>query len=261
MRECQTYGEEMKFKDKKVIVTGANRSIGRKIAVDFAAEGADVLISYRSDKAGADETVEMIEARGRRAWSLHADFSTIEHVKDFSRQAIEHLEQIDILINNASMLSRETIFEISPELMQLVFQVNTISPLYLSKLIANHMINTTTKGCIINISSIAATTTMSKSIAYASSKAAMNKWTQNAALNLAERGIRVNAIAPGVIQSGMNQDTATTDPELWRYYQENIPLKRTGTPADIANMALFISSDDASWITGKIFEVDGGHVL
>jgi NAD(P)-dependent dehydrogenase (short-subunit alcohol dehydrogenase family) len=256
-----TDGEKMKFKDKKVIVTGANRSIGRKIAVDFAAEGADVLISYRSDKAGADETVKMIEARGRRAWSLHADFSKIENVKNFSMQAIEHLEQIDVLINNASMLSRETIFEISPELMQRVFQVNTISPLYLSKLIANHMIDTKTKGCIINISSIAATTTMSKSIAYASSKAAMNKWTENAALNLAERGIRVNAIAPGVIQSGMNQDTATTDPELWSYYQENIPLKRTGTPADIANMALFISSDDASWITGKIFEVDGGHAL
>ncbi len=182
-------------------------------------------------------------------------------MKNFSTQAIEHLEQVDVLINNASMLSRETIFEISPELMQLVFQVNTISPLYLSKIIANHMIDTKTNGCITSISSIAATTTMSKSIVYASSKAAMNKWTENAALNLAENGIRVNAIAPGVIESGMNQNTARTDPELWRYYQENIPLKRTGTPADIANMALFISSDDASWITGKIFEVDGGHAL
>lgn len=102
---------------------------------------------------------------------------------------------------------------------------------------------------------------MPKGIGYAASKAAMNKWTQHAALNLAEFGIRVNTIAPGVVESGMNEDTATTNPELWEYYVSGIPLKRTGTPTDIANMALFLASTKADWITGKIFEVDGGHVL
>jgi len=102
---------------------------------------------------------------------------------------------------------------------------------------------------------------MPKGIGYASSKAAMNKWTQNAALNLAQHGIRLNAIAPGVIESGMNETTSITNPELWHYYLKQIPMQKPGSPEDITNMALFLASDKAQWITGKIFEVDGGHVL
>ena len=123
------------------------------------------------------------------------------------------------------------------------------------------MVEKNNKGCIINISSIAGTITMPKGVGCAASKEAMNKWTQNTALNLAEYGIRVNAIAPGVIESGMNEDTAKSNPELWAYYVTNIPLKRPGTPEDITNMAVFLASDEADWVTGKIFEVDGGHVL
>ena len=117
------------------------------------------------------------------------------------------------------------------------------------------------RGNILNISSIVGSFTEPRGVAYASSKAAMNKFTQNSALELAEYGIRVNAIAPGAIESGMNENAAKSNPELWKEYVGKIPLMRAGSPTDICNMALFLLSDDASWITGKIFEVDGGHVL
>lgn len=251
----------MPFTNKKVIVTGANRSMGREMALMFAKNGADVVISYRSDSKGAEETIAAIQATGRKAYAIQTDFSDSEQVSAFAQQAMEHLGHIDILVNNAAMKSRENMMDLSLETMQQVLQVNTIAPWYLAQLCAKNMVSTQTKGCIINISSIAASTTMQQGIAYAASKAAMNKWTQNAALNLATHSIRVNAIAPGVIESGMNQERATTNPEFWQKHTANIPLQRAGTPTDIANMALFLASEQANWITGKIFEVDGGHVL
>ena len=253
--------EELSFKSKKIIVTGANRSIGRNIALDFAKQGADVVISYRSDKEGALETLDLIKSYSSKSTALYADFLDNANVEKFAVEAIGALGGIDILINNAGMLARETLFELSPEKMQQVFQVNTIAPLYLTKLCSENMIKNSTKGCIINISSIAGSSTMPKGIGYASSKAALNKWTQNAALNLAQYGVRVNAVLPGVIEAGMNQSTSTSDPELWKNYMHQIPLQRAGTPQDIANMVLFLASDKAQWITGKNFEVDGGHAL
>lgn len=251
----------MNFKGKKIIVTGANRSIGQKIALAFAEQGADVVISYRSDAKGAEETVHAIKEMGRESIAFYADFSNMDNVGFFAQQAIEHLGHVDILVNNAGMLCRETIFELSPEKMQQVFQVNTISPLYLSQLCSTNMVEKERNGSIINISSISGILTMPKGIGYGASKAALNKWTKHAALDLAKHGIRVNTIAPGVIEAGMNEDTAISNPELWEYYITNIPLQKPGKPSDIANMVLYLASEKASWITGKIFEVDGGHIL
>ena len=251
----------MKFKGKKAIVTGANRSMGRAIAVTLAAQGADVVISYRSDEPGALVTLEEIKKLGRNAAGFYADFSKIENVADFAKKAIGFLGQVDILVNNAGMLSREQFFEITPEKMATILQVNTVAPFYLMQLCTENMVSNNTKGSVINISSIAGSGTFPRGIAYASSKAAMNKFTQNAALELAKYGIRVNTVSPGVIQSGMNENTAETNPELWKEYLSKIPLMRAGTPIDICNMVLFLLSDDANWITGKIVEVDGGHVL
>ncbi|KTD43175.1 SDR family NAD(P)-dependent oxidoreductase [Legionella parisiensis] len=251
----------MDFKEKKVIVTGANRSIGQRIAMAFAEQGADIVISYRSDATGAEETVQAIKAMGRNANAFYADFSKMDHVVTFAEQAIRFLDGVDILVNNAGMLCRETIFELPPEKMQQVFQVNAISPLYLAQLCAKNMTEKGTKGCILNISSISGIITMTKGIGYGASKAALNKWTKHAALDLAQHGIRVNTVAPGVIEAGMNEDTASSNPELWQYYVNNIPMQRAGTPDDIANMVLFLASEKANWITGKVIAVDGGHVL
>lgn len=249
----------MEFQGKKVIVTGANRSIGQRIAIAFAEQGADLVISYRSDPQGAKETVEAIHQLGRRAIALPADFSQMEQVKSFADQALNFLQGVDILINNAAMLCRETILELDPQKMQTVFQVNSIAPLYLTQLCAQSMRDQAVKGCIINISSISANMTMPRGVGYGASKAAVNKWTRHAALDLAKFGIRVNAVAPGVIASGMNADTAVTNPKTWEYYLSVIPLQCAGQPKDIENMVLFLASDKAGWVTGKIIEVDGGH--
>lgn len=251
----------MKFKGKKAIITGANRSIGRAIAVALAEQGADIVISYRSDKTGALATINEIKKYGHNATSFHADFTKNEKVAEFVKNAINFLGGIDLLVNNAAMLSREQFFEITPEQMEQVLQVNTIAPFYLMQLCAKEMVDNSTKGSVVNISSIAGSSTFPRGVAYASSKAAVNKFTQNAALELAKHGIRVNAISPGVIESGMNEETAQSNPELWQEYLNKIPLRRVGAPNDISNAVLFLLSDQADWITGKTFEIDGGQVL
>lgn len=249
----------MKFLNKKVIVTGANRSMGREMALAFAKQGADIVISYRRDAAGAEETIAAIQALGREATAFYADFSRMENIAEFADKAITQLGRVDILINNAGMGGRDTLLELTPEKMQQFFQTNAIAPLYLLQLCAKNMVENKTAGSIINMSTISASMTLPFGIGYAASKAALNKLTQSAALNLASYGIRVNAIAPGVIASGLNQDTATNKPELWQTFLKSIPLGRAGTPSDIANMAVFLASEEGSWITGKIIEVDGGH--
>lgn len=202
-----------------------------------------------------------IHALGREATAFYADFSQMENIAAFAAQVIAALGRVDVLINNAGMGGRDTLLELTPQKMQQFFQTNTIAPLYLSQLCAKNMIEHNIAGCIINISTISASMTMPMGIGYAASKAALNKWTQNAALDLAQYNIRVNTIAPGVIQSGLNQNTEINNPQLWQTFLSSIPLKRPGTPQDIANMALFLASEECSWITGKIIEVDGGHVL
>lgn len=257
----QTIKLIMNFLNKKVIVTGANRSMGRVIAHSFAEQGADLVISYHNDAKGGQETADSIKKLGRKCKAICADFSKMENVVHFANEAFNYLGKVDILINNAGMPCRETILELSPEKMQHVFQVNTIAPLYLLQLCAKNMIENKTRGSIINISSIGANITLPKGTAYAATKAAMNKWTKSTALTLSKYGIRVNAIAPGIIQAGMNENTATTNPEAWAFYCNQIPLERVGTPEDIANMALFLASQQADWITGKVYEADGGQAL
>jgi NAD(P)-dependent dehydrogenase (short-subunit alcohol dehydrogenase family) len=251
----------MKFLNKKVIITGANRSMGREMALAFAKEGADVVISYRSDEAGAKETVAAIQAMGRKATALYADFSQMENIAAFAENAIAELGQVDILINNAGMSCRERLLDLSPEKMQQTFQINTIAPLYLSQLCAKNMIDKKIAGCIINISAISSVVGLPRGIAYATSKAAVNKWGKNAALDLAGHSIRVNTIAPGLIAAGMNENTEAENPQQWATFLSRIPLGKAGQPRDIVNMALFLASEEANWITGKVFEVDGGQVL
>lgn len=251
----------MKFLNKKVIVTGANRSMGREMALAFAKQGADVVISYRGDEAGAQETMAAIKAMGRKASAFYVDFSQMENIAEFAHKAIAHLGQVDILINNAGMFSRERLLDLSPEKIQQTFQINTIAPLYLLQLCAKNMVEQKIAGCVINISSISSVIALPRGIAYATSKAAMNKWGKNAALDLAAHSIRVNTIAPGVIEAGMNENTETESPGQWATFLSRIPLGRAGQPLDVVNMALFLASEEANWITGKVFEVDGGQVL
>lgn len=251
----------MKLAGKKAIVTGANRSIGQAIAVALAREGADVVISYRSDELGAMETVKKIKEQRADGKALFADFSDVNFINKFIEEAISHLGQVDILVNNAGGHDRSGLLSLPLETFEKVIKLNVTVPMLLTQRISKHMIDKHTKGNIINISSISGERCHRNRIAYGCSKGALNMLTKNCALELADHNIRVNAIAPGVVHSGMNEDTPQSDPELWKERMDRIPLRRAGDPNEIANTAVFLASDDSGWMTGQIVTVDGGHTL
>jgi len=241
----------MRLKDKKIIVTGANRSIGRAIALLFAKEGAEIIISYRSDKKGAEETVHAIKRTNGMATALHADFSTYGGVEQFYLESVHVLGQVDVLVNNAAGYNTLGFFALKPEDFQQLLQVTLLTPFLLSQLVAKGMVQKQTGGNIINISSISGTRPTLNRIAHASGKAALNMLTQSMALELAPYRIRVNAIAPGYTPY---EDSSDPDPAL-----KDIPLGRIGLPKDHASAALFLATEESSWITGQILTVDGGH--
>lgn len=243
--------ESMRLNGKKVIVTGANRSIGKAIAVLFAREGAELVISYRSDEKGAEETVQSIHQAKGKAQALYADFSTPEGVEQFYREAIEILGHIDILVNNAASYNTMGFFELKPDDFQNLLQVNLVAPFYLSQLVAKDMIEEKIAGNIIHVSAISGIRPVLNRAGFAPSKAALNMLTQSMALELAQYNIRVNAIAPGSTPYEENGDLGSL--------LNDIPLGRAGRSSDQAAAALFLASDESSWITGQILTIDGGH--
>lgn len=241
----------MKLKGKKAIVTGANRSIGKAIAELFAKEGAEIIMSYRSDKKGAEETVREIQKNEGIAKALHADFSTYEGIEKFYQESVHVLGRVDILVNNAAGYNTLDFFELKTQDFEQLLQVSLMTPFFLSQLAAKGMVQGQVAGNIINISSISGSRPSLNRVAHASGKAALNMLTQCMALELARHRIRVNAIAPGYTPY---EESSGRDP-----YVEEIPLGRPGEPKDQASAALFLATDESSWITGQILTVDGGH--
>ncbi len=231
----------MKLAGKKTIVTGANRSIGQAIALAFAKEGADVVISYRSDKEGAESTINEIEKMGRKGKAIFADFSQQGGVQEFFKSAVDFLKSIDILVNNAAIWDTTEFFAMKEENFEHLLRVNVAVPLFLSQMVAQHMIEKKIAGSIINISSITGVRPYPGRTCFATSKAALNMMTQNMALDLAKYQIRVNAIAPG-----------STPYEFSDERVEEIPLGRFGKPEDHAHAAVYLASEESSWKTGQI---------
>ncbi|MBA3816358.1 MAG: SDR family oxidoreductase [Parachlamydiaceae bacterium] len=242
----------MRLIGKKVIVTGANRSIGKAIALLFAKEGAELVISYRSDKKGAEEVIDCIKKTSGSATALYADFSTYGGIEQFYKESVQVLGQIDVLINNAGGFNTQSFFELKHQDFEKLLQVTLMTPFYLSQLVAKGMLEKQIRGNIINISSISGARPSMNRIAHASAKAALNMLTQSMALELAQHGIRVNAIAPGYTPyENLEFDSAIKD----------IPLGRAGLPSDQASTALFLATEESSWMTGQILTIDGGHSI
>lgn len=241
----------MKLLGKKAIVTGANRSIGRAIALAFAREGADVVISYRSDQKEANITIEMIKQLGRSGKCFFADFSCIENVSTFFDQALEYLGQVDILVNNAAAYDTTAFLDLEPIRFEELIKVGITAPMFLSQLSAKQMIAKKISGKIINISSISGNRPYPNRVAHSAAKAALNMLTQSMALELAQYGIRVNGIAPGMTSY---EDTPVVE-------NLSIPLRRVGIPLDHAQAAVFLVSEESSWMTGQMIIVDGGQSL
>jgi 3-oxoacyl-[acyl-carrier protein] reductase len=251
----------MRLKDKVSLVTGASRGIGRAIALTFGREGSDVIVNYSKNKDKADEVISEIMKTGRKAIAIQANVENKEEVIKMVDEAIKVFGKIDILVNNAAITWRTPdILQASKENWEKILGVNLLGTYYCIQEVAPYMIKQR-YGKIINISSVGGIGDVVKGqVTYASSKAAVNTLTKKLAYEIGPYNINVNAIAPGLISTDM-PSTGRTEEQLKAFFKEKaeiVALKRVGEPNDIANAALFLASDESSFITGQLIVADGG---
>ncbi|MEM3573469.1 MAG: 3-oxoacyl-ACP reductase family protein [Nitrososphaeria archaeon] len=252
----------MRLKDKVCLVTGASRGIGRAIAITFGREGADVAVNYSRSREKAEEVVNEIIKFGRKAITVKADVSNKEEVNKMVETVIKEFGKIDVLVNNAGITWKPTkILEGTKEEWEKVLGVNLLGTYYCIQAVAPHMIKRR-YGKIINISSLASIgTTFGEQVAYGPSKAAINILTKRLAYELGEYNICVNAIAPGLIKTEI-LSVGRSEEELEKLFNKIASvtaLRRIGEPQDIANVALFLASDESNFITGQVIVADGGR--
>jgi glucose 1-dehydrogenase len=242
------------------LVTGADSGIGQAIALTFAREGANVVIHYGTDRQGAETTAQQVQQHGVRAEILQADLSDARHAHHLFEQAVAALGAIDILVNNAGTSSPTggALQESLDDFVRLL-TIDLISPFALSQAAGRHMVERG-RGVIINTTSVAQDLADPQSTSYHTAKAGLRALTESFALELAPKGVRVNSIAPGTIATPMTAQQVD-DPQQRQQAEQRIPLGRVGQPQEIATMALFLASDEASYVTGVSYVVDGGLTL
>jgi len=241
-------------KNKTVLITGATRGIGKGIALAFAENGANVAFTYSASVAAANELEKQLQNFGIKAKAYQSNAADFEAAQTLVANVIETFGSLDILINNVGITKDNLLMRISEADFDSVINVNLKSVFNLTKAVIRPMMRQR-NGVIINMSSIVGVKGNAGQTNYAASKAGIIGFTKSVALELGSRNIRCNAIAPGFIETEMTAklDEATVDG--WR---KAIPLKRGGTPTDIANACLFLASDLATYITGQVLNVDGG---
>jgi 3-oxoacyl-[acyl-carrier protein] reductase len=244
---------------KKVLVTGAGTGIGRGIALAFAAAGADVVLHYSASSKGADLAVNGITAQGGKAKAIGGDFRNIDAVKETARQAEEFLGGIDVLVNNAGITANAPFGEITPELFDTLINVNLRAQIFLTQAVLPAM-QRAGKGVVVNLTSVHAFSALTEHAVYAATKAAIVAYTRVAALELIQRGIRMNAIAPGWIWVENHRTTLGEDFDA-ESAGKNIPAGFIGLPEDIASLAIYLASDEARYIVGQTIICDGGQTL
>jgi len=240
--------------DKNVIITGASRGIGRGIAKAFAKEGANVAFTYNASAEAAKELEEELSAYGIKAKGYQSNAADFEAAQELAKKVQEDFGRIDVLINNAGITKDNLLMRISEEDFDKVLEVNLKSVFNLTKAVIRPMMKQR-KGSIINMSSVVGLKGNAGQANYAASKAGILGFTKSVALELGSRNIRCNAIAPGFIETEMTAKLDEKQVEEWR---KAIPLKRGGTPEDVANACLFLASDMSDYITGQTISVDGG---
>lgn len=246
-----------KLDGKTALVTGGGRGIGRGIALEFAREGADVAVNYRRDQDAAAATVRDIQALGRRAIALQADVSQWDPVSAMVAKAVEFLGGLDIAVANSGVASRfQTVADLEPAEWRRVTATDLDGAFHTAKAVIPHVVSR--KGVVLFVSSVGADMAAAGGAPYHAAKAGVNTLTRVLAKEVASQGVRVNCIAPGLVKSDMGN-------RLLDFFGaaliQTIPLGRAGEPADIGRAAVFLASDDAAWITGKILRVDGGACM
>lgn len=247
----------MKLKEKVALVTGGSRSIGRAIALGFAREGADVAVNYVSNTEEAQNTVRQIEALGGRALAVRADTSNQAEVESMVNEIWQRLGPIDILVNNAGVQKRVFFLDLEENDWDWILGVNLKGCYLVGQAVAARM-KERKQGAIINISSEAAGFPAPRMTAYCVSKAGVAMLTQCMALELAQYGIRVNALAPGLTRTDINRNDLE-DEDFLNLRLARIPLGRVMNPEDLVGAALFLASSDSKSATGTTLQIDGGR--
>jgi len=247
----------MLLKDQVAVVTGGSRGIGRAIALGLAGQGAKVAIIYKGSKEAADTLVQEIQAKGTTAVAIQADVADYERVKAVVEEVEKVLGPVNILVNNAGMIHDDLFVRLEPDQWNKVIQTNLGGTFNFCHAVAFSMMRRRS-GRIINISSVAADYVNPGQTNYASSKGAINSFTRSLAVELAPRGVTVNALAPGFIETDMSAAVRNKAGDMIKKF---IPMKRYGQPDDIANMAVFLAGPQSSYVTGQVITIDGGLSL
>lgn len=245
------------MKNQVALVTGGSRGIGRAICLELAARGALALVNYRRSAAAAEALVAEINAAGGAAAAMQADVSCAEETQALFKTALANHGRLDILVNNAGITADNVIMRLKPDEFDAVIATNLRSAWLCCRAAARSMMRAR-RGSIINISSVVGIAGNAGQSNYAASKAGLLGMTKSLAKELAGRGIRVNAVAPGFVETDMTADLSA---ELHARAVAAIPLGRIGDPQDIASAVAFLASADAAYITGQTLVVDGGMVM
>lgn len=242
---------------RSALVTGSSRGIGRAAALALAREGWPVCVNYLTHREAAEEVVAALRAEGRMAMAFQADVADRAAVESMARAAAETLGPVELLVNNAGVAGQCLFQDITDALWDRYLGVNLGGARNAIRAVLPHMLSEK-RGCIVNISSIWGLRGASCETAYACTKAALIALTRSLALELAPSGIRVNCVAPGVINTDMVQ---VLGQETLRDLAEQTPLGRLGTPEDVAHAIVFFASEKASFLTGQVLTADGGFIV
>jgi glucose 1-dehydrogenase len=246
----------MRLEGKTALVTGADSGIGRAIALTFAREGADLAIHYHSDQRGAEQTADAVRHHGREATVYQADFTDPGAAEGLIADVLTRMPTLDILVNNAGTgAGVAASLDTSTQAFLDVMNVDLVAPFILAREAARQMMRQG-RGTIINITSVHEEIPLRGAAAYCAAKGGLKMVTRTLALELAPHGVRINTIGPGMIATPMTERTLL-DPEQSQQAVQKIPLGRPGEPQEIANVALFLASDEASYVTGSSFFADG----
>ena len=243
--------------NKTAVVTGGSRGIGHAIALAMAQEGANVAILYARNREAAEKTEQEIAQIGGKVRAYQCDVSSFEETETVTKQILEEFGQVDILVNNAGIVRDGFLLSMKEEAFDDVINTNLKGAFHMIRHLYSHMMRKRS-GRIINISSIVGLTGNAAQANYAAAKAGMIGLTKSTAKELAGRGVTCNAIAPGYIQSDMTDAMPEKAKEA---IASQIPMKRTGLPQDVANLAVFLAGPGASYITGEVIRVDGGLAM
>jgi NAD(P)-dependent dehydrogenase (short-subunit alcohol dehydrogenase family) len=247
------------MKGKRVLVTGSGTGIGREIALEFGRQGADVALHYAHDEKGARSAAGDIRALGRRAEAFKADFDRVDEAVHLGEQAIGFLGGLDCLVNNSGITFNKPFLDVTPAQYERLYNVNIRAQFFLTQRVVRDML-TRGGGAICNLTSIHGLAGAPEHSVYAGTKGAIIAYTRSLAVELAHKGIRVNAIAPGwvTVENYYKALPGFNEADAAKVAAEKVPLGRSGLKLDIARLAVFLCSDDAAFIVGQTIVADGG---